>query len=47
MNKGRILFGCTVFNRMLYVVGGDEDIPHPVALVYRYDPINKQWTDRC
>ena len=39
----RSKFGCTVFNRMLYVAGG-SNCPHTVAFVDRYDPLNNQWT---
>jgi len=44
LNKNRGSFGCTVFNRMLYVVGGYDDFSHPVAFVYRYDPLSNRWT---
>jgi len=44
LNKNRRGLRCTVFNRMLYVVGGDGDFSHPVAYVDRYDPLNNQWT---
>jgi len=50
LNRNRRYFGCTVFNRMLYVVGGFEDVPrfgdfsHLVANVDRYDPLSNQWT---
>jgi len=42
LNENRHNFGCTVFNRMLYVVGGfGRD---PAAYVARYDPRSNQWT---
>ena len=42
LNKYRRYFGCTVFNRMLYVVGSYDYFFHPVALVDKYNPsINK------
>jgi len=34
--KNRRGFGCTVFSRMLYVVGGCDDFVHPVAFVDKY-----------
>jgi len=33
LDKNRCGFGCTVFNQMLYVVGGCDDFPHPDAFV--------------
>ena len=44
LNKYRGSFGCTVFNRMLYVVGGCRDFSHLVANVDKYDPLSNQWT---
>ena len=47
LNKNCGGFGCTVFNRMLYVVGGCVDFLHPQvssSSVDRYDPLSNQWT---
>jgi len=45
LDKKRRGFACTVLNRMLYVVGGNDGCPsHPFAFVDRYDPINNKWT---
>jgi len=44
LNKKRRDFGCTVFNRKLYVVGGDVVTHHRFAFVDMYDPLNNQWT---
>ena len=44
LNKNRVAFGCTVFNRMLYVVGGGGVFGPAYNYVYKYDPISNQWT---
>ena len=46
LNKSRFDFGCTVFNRMLYVVGGGSlcSLTYNYNYVYKYDPISNQWT---
>jgi len=44
LNKNHFNFGCTVFNRMLYVVGGGIFWARVLKYVYKYDPISNQWT---
>ena len=47
LNKNRRDFGCTVFNQMLYVVGGCGKFFHPFAFVDKYDLLDNQWTFIC
>ena len=44
MSRQRDLFSCSVFNRMLYVLGGCNDREVPLALVEKYNPLTNQWT---
>ena len=44
LNKNRRFFRCTVFNRMLYVVGGGGHYAPAFNYVDKYDPISNQWT---
>jgi len=46
LNKNRCGFGCTVFNRKLYVVGGGSRFGHQFGQkkVDEYNPINNKWT---
>jgi len=45
LNRVCSSYGCTVFNRMLYVVGGCDRFSHSCADVQRYNPISNEWTN--